>query len=348
MSQNTASAGEEPVSESDRLMSLVASAAISQAMAVAAELGVADLLADGPKMAAELARATGCHEPSLQRLMRALVSADLCDEREDGSFALTAMGSLLRSDADNGLGAWVTWWGKYRWPVWGNLHHSVATGESAAGMGGVTVGMRELHQDPVAAAIFHRAMSEFTRVVARGLVGCYDFSGIRRIVDVGGGYGEVLAAILLACPAMQGVLFDLPHAMDGARQHLARAGVIERCEFVSGDFFTSVPGGADAYLLKTVLHDWDDAQCARILHNCRKAMPPHGKVLLVEQVMPERIQASLPHRRAAVMDLNMLVMLGGRERTAGEFRELLATAGLLVRGFTRTALDFNVIEATVA
>lgn len=180
------------------------------------------------------------------------------------------------------------------------------------------------------------------------MVGCYNFSGFRRIVDVGGGYGEVLAAILLAFPAMEGVLFDLPHTMDGARQHLARAGVIERCEFVSGDFFESVPGGADAYLLKALIHDWDDQQSARILGNCRKAMAVDAKMLLVEQVMPERMAASPAHLRAAVHDLNMLVMLGGRERTASEFRDLLAAAGLLLPGIKRTALGFNVIEATVA
>lgn len=348
MTEDTSNAGDEPVTDADRLMGLVASAAISQAMAVAAELGLADLLADGPRMADELARATGCHAPSLQRLMRALASADLCEEREDGSFALTAMGALLGGHAGHGLRSWAIWWGKYRWPVWGKLRHSVATGESAVGIGGATVGMRQLHQDPAAAAVFHRAMSERSRVVASAVVGACDFSGTKRLVDVGGGYGEMLAAILLAYPAMQGVLFDQAHAMDGARQHLARAGVIDRCELVPGDFFESVPGGADAYLLKTVIHDWNDEQSALILRNCRTAMAPRSKLMLVEQVMPERMTASPAHLRAAVHDLNMLVMLGGRERTASEFRNLLAAVGLLLTGITRTALDFNVIEATAA
>lgn len=338
----------EDLSEIEKLLGLIAGGAISQAMSVAAELGVADLLAGGPKTLDELAVATASHPLSVHRLMRALASADLCKETEDGSFALTPTGSLLRSDAADSFRSHAIWWGRYRWPVWGNLLHSVRTGESAGGPVSRTVGMRQLNGDPQAAGIFHRAMAELTRVVAQGMVRSYDFAGMKRVVDVGGGYGELLTAILVAHPAMHGVLFDQPHAIEGAREHLERAGVLGRCDIVTGDFFKSVPSGGDGYLLKTVIHDWNDEQSGVILQNCRRAVAQRGKLLLVEQIMPKRITASFRNQRAAVRDLNMLVMLGGRERTASDFRRLLEAAGFRVTNTTNAALDYSTIEAIPA
>src|SRR5437867_6479661 len=206
------------------------------------------------------------------------------------------------------------WWGLYRWPAWGQLLHSVMTGESAVGVGAAMVGMKQLNDAPQAAPIFNKAMAELTRFVARGVLRAYDFSATERIVDVGGGHGELLGSILKAYPAMRGVLFDQVHAKEGAREHLVRAGVIDRCDIVTGDFFESVPGGADGYLLKTVIQDWNDESSTVILRNCRRAMAEHGKLLLIEQIMPRRATASGPHR-PVVADLNMLVMLGGRQRT---------------------------------
>lgn len=330
--------------EFERMIGLVTAGALSQAIAVAAELGIADLLAGGPRSAAELAGSLACHAPSLHRLLRALASVDVCVEREDGTFALTAAGSLLGSDADGGFRSYMTWWGKYRWPVWGNLLHSVQTGERAAAVSRTAIGMMELDLDPAAAATFHGAMADVSGAVASGLVHGCNWAGVENLVDVGGGHGELLATILAAHPDMQGVLFDQPHASEGARRNFARAGVGARCAIVCGDFFEAVPQGADALLLKSIIHDWNDERSAVILGNCRKALGTGGRLILVEQVMPIRF-AAFQQQHAAVQDLNMLVMLAGRERTSTEFGSLLSVAGFAVTTITPTALDYHIIEA---
>jgi len=348
VTEQAEAAGRQGRGEAERLVQLIASGAMSQALSVAAELRIADVLADGPKRSDEIADATGCQAPSLHRLMRALASLDLCSEREDGSFALTATGSLLRSDAVDSFRSVAIWWGRYRWPVWGHLLHSLKTGESSWKLVSQTAGFEHLSRDAEVAEVFNQAMAGLTRIVSGAIVRAYDFSGVKRIVDVGGGYGELLAAILGAYPAMRGVLFDLAHAIEGARIHLEKTGVIDRCEFATGDFFESVPGGAEAYLLKTVIHDWDDERSGAILRNCRQAAGRDGRLLIVEQIMPERMEPSWPHRHVAARDLNMLVLLGGRERTASEFRALLEAAGLSVKRTVPTALGYCVIEAVPA
>jgi orsellinic acid C2-O-methyltransferase len=324
---------------------LINDGAMSQAACAAAELGLADLLASGPKGVDELARASDCHAPSLHRLLRALASLDLCAEREDGAFALTALGTLLRSDAPHSLRSWTILCGKYLWPVWGNLLHSVRTGQSARKLVGGAEGFTELEHDERAALIFNRAMAELTSLIAAEVVRRYRFDGMRRIVDVGGGYGTLLAAVLGAQPSAQGVLLDLPHAIEGARKHLAASGLAERCEFIAGDFFESVPAGGDAYLLKAVLHDWDDERSFLILRNCRSAMPPNGKLLVIERVVPARFEACWLHHAVARMDLTMLVGFSGKERTETEFRQLLASSGFKLSKVTATSLDYAVIEA---
>jgi hypothetical protein len=315
---------------------------LSQAASVAAELGIADALASGPRRVEELAKARGCHAPSLYRLLRALASLDLCTEREDGAFALTALGSLLRSDAPQSLRSWAVFCGKYLWPLWGNLLHSVRTGQSASGE---SDGFAGLKHDEQAALVFNRAMAELTRLVAAEVVRCYRFDGMRRIVDVGGGYGALLAAVLQAQPGAQGVLLDLPHAIEGARAHLSAAGLTGRCELVAGDFFESVPGGADAYLLKAVVHDWDDERARLILRNCRRAIPRHGRLLLIERIVPARFEPCWLHHAIARVDLTMLVGFTGRERTEAEFRDLLGASGFRLAGITATSLEYGVIEA---
>lgn len=343
-----AASNEENLAPLVELLRLVNGNWMTQAIAVAAELGIMDLLARGARQAEELASATGCHGPSLQRLLRALASLGLCEEQEDGSFALTASGSLLQSDAPMSLQAYAVRYGQYQWPAWGKLLHSVKTGECARTLVDGTTGFEHLERDATMAATFHRAMTEITRLIARAVVPAYDFSGFRCIVDVGGGYGEMLIAILPACPAARGVLFDRPDALAGARQHLDNAGVADRCELVTGDFFESIPGGADGYLLKSVIHDWNDERAAAILKCCRDAMSREAKLLLVEYIMPERMEPSVLNRDAARSDLNMLVMLGGRERTASEYRSLLDSAGLSVTRIVPAALNFSVIEAVRA
>lgn len=327
------------------LFELANSGSMSQAACAAAELRIADHLTNGPKNVDELARATGSHAPSLHRLLRALASLELCIEREDGSFALSPMGSLLRTDGSHSLRSWVLWWGKYQWPLWGNLLYSVKTGESARKLATGTEGFGHLERDAEVAAVFNHAMAQLTRLVAAEVVRVYDFAGMRRIVDVGGGYGALLAAVLEAHPDAHGVLYDLPHAIEGARVHLANAGLQKRCEFSTGNFFDSVPHGADAYLLKAVIHDWNDEQSTIILRNCRRAIQQHGKLLLVERIMPERLEACALHRAIARADLTMLVGPGGRERTEAEFIALLRASGFGLARVVATALEYSILEA---
>jgi ubiquinone/menaquinone biosynthesis C-methylase UbiE len=324
---------------------LVNAGTMSQAACAAAELGIADLLASGPKSVDELARASGCHAPSLHRLLRALASVDLCVEGEDGTFALTALGCLLRSDATYSLRSWTVLCGKYLQPVLGNLLHSLRTGQSARELVGRPEAFRELEHDEQAALVFNRAMAELTSLISAEVVQRYRFEGMQRIVDVGGGYGVLLAAVLKAQPSARGMLLDRAHAIDNAKIHLAAAGLADRCDFIVGDFFDSVPASADGYLLKAVLHDWDDERSALILRNCRRAISRDGKLLVIERLVPARFEACWLHQAIARMDLTMLVGFPGKERTEAEFNRLLAASGFKVASITATSLDYAVIEA---
>lgn len=336
---------EEHVPRFIELLRLINSNWVTQAIAVAAELGIMDRLAQATATADELAAATACDPTSLRRLLRALASLGLCEQREDGSFARSDMGSLLETDAPMSLRAYAVRYGRYQWPAWGKLLDSVKTGKCARTLVDGTVGFEHLERDAATALVYHRAMAEVTRLIAPAVIPAYDFGAFMRIVDVGGGYGEMLAAILRAFPGTRGVLFDRPAALKGAKQHLSGAGVEDRCEIIAGDFFDSVPAGADGYLLKSVIHDWGDERAAAILRCCRNAMTGEAKLLLVEYVMPERMQASALNRDAARSDLNMMVMLGGRERTAAEYRSLLGSAGFHVSTIVAAGLNFSVIEA---
>jgi orsellinic acid C2-O-methyltransferase len=325
-------------------ISMINSGAMCKAVCVAAELRIADHLAGGPKRADELAQATRSHAPSLHRLMRALASLDLCNEREDGTFELGGMGELLRSDVPNSLRNWTLWYAGYMAPVWENLRYSVQSGESARKLLTGANDFRHLEDDPEAAAVFNGAMAEVTSLVASEVVRAYDFSWMRQIVDVGGGYGALIAAVLRAHPNARGVLFDRPHAVPGAMALLAAAGVAGRCEFVTGSFFDQVPAGADAYLLKAIVHDWDDEQSVTILRNCRRAMAPNGKLLIVERILPERFEANSLHHAIARADLTMLIALGGRERSEKEFATLFNASGFDLVGVTETGLEFSILE----
>jgi SAM-dependent methyltransferase len=328
-----------------RLLDCVTNSWMAQAAYVAAELRLADLLADGPRTSEDLAVATGADAPSLHRLLRALTTIEICREREDGSFEITPMGSLLGADTPGSLRSWTIWWGTNLWQVWGNLLYSVKTGESARKLLTGTDGFKHLEGNPETAAVFNQALSELTRLTSNSVVQTYDFSGLKRIVDVGGGYGELLICILRANPAISGVLFDLPHAIEGGKRRLEQAVLARRCEFVEGDFFASVPDGADAYILKSVIHDWDDKNGKLILENCRSAMGNKGRLLLVERILPDRLEVSAAHQAAVRTDLTMLVAHAAHERTEVEFRELLNSAGFNVSQVIPIGMTFSVIEA---
>jgi len=317
---------------------------MTQALYVAAELGIADLLSQGPRTSEDLAAATNSHPSSLRRLLQALSTFDICRELKDGRFEMTSMGAQLAVDHPLSLRSWVLWWSHALWPVWGHLLDSVKTGESARKLLGGTEGYEHLSHDPSAEMVFNQALVELTRLEVRGLVQAYDFSRFKRVVDVGGGYGELLISILESNPSASGVLFELPHAIEGARHRFEQVRLAGRCNFVAGDFFQSVPGGGDAYVLKNILHNWNREQCRRILENCRRAMGEEAHLILIEFILPERREVSTIHQRLSLEDLNMLVLRGGQERSEAEFRELLDSAGFDVVQIASTG-TLGVIEA---
>jgi len=327
------------------LLECVTSSWMAQAIYVAAELQIADLLAEGPRTSEDLAAVTGAHAPSLHRLLRALTTIEICREREDGSFEITPMGSLLGTDVPGSLRSWTIWWGTHLWWVWGCLLYSVKTGESARKLLTGTDDFKHIEQYPEAAAVFNQAIVELTRLTSESVVRIYDFSGLKRIVDVGGGYGELLISILRASLATSGVLFDLPHAIEGGKRRFKKAGLASRCEFLEGNFFESVPSGADAYILKSIIHDWDDKNCKLILENCRRAMVEGGRLLLVERVLPDRLEVLTDHQAVVRSDLTMLVAQGAKERTEADFRDLLSSAGFRVTQVLPIGMTFSIIEA---
>lgn len=328
-----------------RLLSLINANWTTQAVSVATQLHLPELLRDGPQSACALAHATSSHEPSLTRLLRALTSIDVLTEAADGRFELTSVGALLRTDVPGSLAAWAEFCGTRSWATWGRLVQSVRTGNSFRKQTSGADGFHHLENDADGALLFNRAMVELTQPVAVAVARRLDLSGVSLIVDVGGGYGELIASILSEHPSMRGILFDLAHATATAASHLAAAGVEDRCTVVTGSFFEAVPGGADAYFLKSVLHDWDDDQAVNILRNCREVMAPNAKLFVIERIAPQHFCDSPHDQGIARSDLNMLVGTGGRERTENQYRELLAAAKLQVTHLLALGGPYSVLES---
>jgi hypothetical protein len=319
---------------------------VSRALYLAAKLGLADLLTDGPQDAPQLASATRTHAPSLARVLRLLASVGVFEERRDGSFTLTPMGELLRADVPGSLRALVLLFaGIGVQDSWKDLEHCVRTGEPAFRRAAPGADVYTLSAgDPEATALFDRAMATFAPQTAAALIAAFDFSGFGAVADVGGGSGGLLIGILQAHPRLAGIVFDLPPAAERARQRVAAAGLGDRCQVVAGSFFDGVPRGADAYLLKDVLIDWDDERARAILKNCRSAIPPQGQLLIVEAVYPACIDQLAASRRAAATDVLMLVCTGGRQRSEVEFRDLLTASGFRLKRVVPTAARVCVIQ----
>jgi hypothetical protein len=338
-------AREEGVPPEARLTQLALGSLVSQAIYVAAKLGVADLLADGAKSAEELASATGAHAPSLYRVMRALDSCGVFAERADGRFELTPVAVPLRSNVVGSMRDAAIFMGEeWHWRVWGHTLHSVMTGEAAwERANGVPV-FEFFAANPEPARIFDRAMTSMSNLATAAVLEAYDFSGVELLVDVAGGEGGVLTSVMHAYPQLRGVLFDLAHVIENARTRVASEGVADRCELVAGDFFASVPAGADAYVMKHIIHDWDDERAALILRNIARAMRDDGRVLLIESVITRGAESHF----GKILDIEMLTSPGGKERTAQEYRELFARAGLSLTRIVPTRSPYSVIEAVKA
>jgi hypothetical protein len=323
------------------LRELVNGYRISQAIRVAAALGIADLLADGPRTSDDLAAATSAHPDALYRLLRALAAAGIFHEEEGRRFGLTPVGDRLRRDAPESLYGWIMFdGGPTQWQNWGALEYSVRTGEN---------GFRHVYgidswtyrqQHPELGAEFDLAMFSLTNLVIASLLPIFDFGRFSTIVDVGGGNGALLAAVLARYPDVRGVLFDQEHVVAGAGPVLEQAGVADRCEIVGGDFFREIPASGDAFLLKSIIHDWEDEESIAILGNCRQAMAEGAALLLVER----ELGPANDMKDSKFSDLNMLLGPGGRERSVEEYARLLEATGFAFVGVTRGTSGFGIFE----
>jgi hypothetical protein len=341
-------------SPAGQLLHLITGYWTSQAIYAAAELGIADLLGRKGRSVDELARATNSHAPSLYRLLRALASVGVFSESAPREFALTPMGALLKGDMPGNLRAFSQLQGAtWHWRSWGAIGASVRTGMPAVAMG--TTGdpssqpARGAPQDCFeylaghahSAAIFHAAMTGYSAQVHAAVAESYDFSAAHLVVDIGGGQGALLASILAEHSHLRGILIDTPEAVSGAQEIFAQYSVLGRCTSMAGDFFEAVPAGADRYILCAVLHDWDDERAATILGRVATSLSGDARLLIVENVIPPGNES----HPGKLIDLEMLLMTGGRERTQAEFRALADVAGLEIERILSTAVSVSIIEA---
>jgi SAM-dependent methyltransferase len=312
---------------------------------VAAKLGLADLLAEGPRSSADLARSLGAHAPSLHRILRGLVTVGVCTEEHDGRFGLTPLGASLKAEEPGSPHGQAILCGEEYAGAYGGLLHSAMTGETAFNH---VFGMdhwehRKQHLE--LNEYFNAGPRQGTARGIRSILAAYDFSSFRTVADVGGGSGALLAAILKAHPSVTGILFDQPHVVATARPNLEAAGVAARCQVVGGSFFDRMPDGADAHILKHVIHDWDDAQDLAILRNCHRALREEGTLLVVERLMPARVEDD---PAAVLADVHMLALTSGRERTEAEYRALFTAAGFTLTRVIPTRSRLSIIEGARA
>lgn len=333
-----------PIDTLQQVRSLLMGFVVSRALQVAAELGVADALARGPKECGALASEVGADATTLHRLLRALASFGVFEELADGRYVNTSRSECLRSDAPASLRNLARMYGDPApWQAWSGLEHSVRTGEpSFAHVHGIPM-FEYLSKHPDSARRFDEAMVASSRLMNDAIVEAYQWGQFGTLIDVAGGMGSTLAAILRANPGLHGVLFDLGHVIERGREHLAQQEVAQRCRTQSGSFFDAIPAGADAYFMKHILHDWDDADCLRILANCEKAMSDRAKLLVCEKIVPQGNESSI----AKIIDLVMLVQTdGGRERSEREYQRLFAQAALRLVRVVPTRAENSILEVT--
>jgi hypothetical protein len=329
-----------------RLFDLIQSHRITAVIYVAARLGIAELLRDGPKPLAELVRHTGANEEGLRRLLAALTTVEVCIRTSSDQYALTEVGRHLDGSADQSFKGWAIFEGEMLSKSWTGMLETIMTGKTAAQLQGLSNSFDLMMRTPANVDIFNAAMADLTRLVTPVVLRAYDFADISHLMDVGGGSGEVIGAVMQKYPQILGTVLDLPRCAEAARSHFTSLGIAGRARFVAGDFFVTVPAIADAIILKSVIHDWDDERSGLILRNCHQALPETGRIILVERIIPESLGVSDEDRAHAMSDLNMLRGPGGRERTEQEYHRLLLENGFLPTS-TCPAGRFSLIEARV-
>ncbi len=327
-----------------RLQGMLGGVLVTQMLAVAARLGIADRLADGPRHHEELAAELSISSSALYRLLRALASHGVFAEEDEapGSFSTTPIAELLRSDVPGSQRSWAMLHGApWLWNAVGHMPHSIRTGSPAFHDLYGSGTFEYFAQQPEHGEVFFAAMNQVTEMLLPALLAAYDFSPFKHVIDVGGGLGSLLAAVLHQQPQLTGTLYDLPYMRQGATEYLQAQGVAERCEVVSGDFFESVPRGGDLHILKWIIHDWDDELAVKILRNCRAALEPGGRLLLVEQVLSD---GNAPCA-GKMLDIFMLLMERGKERHEAEFAALFEAAGLRLNRRIPLLGSWSVLEA---
>jgi O-methyltransferase domain/Dimerisation domain len=335
----------ESFTEATALLRLVFGLVPAQALYVAAELGIADDLAHGPLTAHDLARKTATHADALARLLRALIAFGVLRGEGEDRFALTSTGELLRTDVPGSLRATVRFLnGPWSWRAWEHLSYSVRTGQPAFDYAWGMSNFEYWARNPDVSEIHDDAMAGLTTLETARLLAAYDFWRFGTIVDVGGGNGSFLAALLRQHPQTKGILADLPHVVTQAAGILQQAGVVDRCQVVGGDFFEAAPFGGNLYILKRVIHDWDDERARTILRNCHRVMDAGTKLLIIDWVLPPQPTAEAV--TGYIVDMTMLVVTpGGRERTQRDFQELLDSAGFKFTRVIRTGGLTDIVEA---
>lgn len=335
----------DPAALFTRMRSLINGYQVTQMIYVVAKLGIADLIGDGIKSSEWIATETSTDPAAVKRMLRALVSFGVFNEDEPGSFSVTAMGKLLQTSNPGSVRAMALLNGEEFYTSWGELMYSIQTGDPAFRKiyGATTFDYRAVRPEKLLQ--FNNFMSRMIILTAQSVVESYDFSDMHTVIDVGGGNGTMISAILRANPHLKGAIFDLEFVQADAEQYLHAAGVADRCEFISGSFFDSIPSGGDLYIMSRVIHDWTDEESIAILTNCRKAMSDNAKLILVEIVMPEKMEPGMLMNNP---DMQMLVLTSGQERTENEYRYLYAQAGITLTRIVPLKAQASIIEGVPA